>query len=162
MGHLYIDGLVQHCINSITNALELLRSCIYPSICKGSEVVHIAMVMTWSAAFAGGKISSLPYDIHECAAIMRCFGMVMPPFTLRSICWIMCFPGKYGKYGIHSKKKTMLNYSGTAIGESDAKLFCEIFRIDLYRMSIVRHANKTNLQKLLWKCILCISRWRSI
>ena len=49
----------------------------------------------------------------------------------------MYFPDKYGKYGIHSKKKTMLNYSGTAIGESDAKLFCEIFRTE-YRLYATR------------------------
>ena len=29
----YIDGLVQDYSNSIANALELLQSCIRPSIC---------------------------------------------------------------------------------------------------------------------------------
>ena len=28
----YIDGLAQHCSNSIANALELLQSCVKPSI----------------------------------------------------------------------------------------------------------------------------------
>ena len=28
----YIDGLVQDCINSIANALELLQSCTKPTI----------------------------------------------------------------------------------------------------------------------------------
>ena len=31
--HVYIDGLVQDCSNSIANALELLQSCTKPSIC---------------------------------------------------------------------------------------------------------------------------------
>ena len=30
--HLGIDGLVQDCSNSIANALELLQSCIKPSV----------------------------------------------------------------------------------------------------------------------------------
>ena len=30
---LYIDGLAQDCSNSIANALELLQSCVKPSIC---------------------------------------------------------------------------------------------------------------------------------
>ena len=31
--HLYVDGLVQDCSNSIANALELLQSCTKPSMC---------------------------------------------------------------------------------------------------------------------------------
>ena len=30
VGHLYIDGLVQDCSNSIAKALELLQSCAKP------------------------------------------------------------------------------------------------------------------------------------
>ena len=32
--YMYIDRLVQDCSNSIANSLELLQSCIKPSICK--------------------------------------------------------------------------------------------------------------------------------
>ena len=51
----YVDGLVQDCSNSITNALELLQSCTKPSmLCVHryilSKIVHI------DCSDPGGKI----------------------------------------------------------------------------------------------------------
>ena len=36
VGKFHIDGFMQNCSKSITNALELLRSCTKPSIYKGA------------------------------------------------------------------------------------------------------------------------------
>ena len=36
----YIDGLVQHCSNSIANALELLQFCTKPSMWSSRRLEH--------------------------------------------------------------------------------------------------------------------------
>ena len=44
--HIYINGLVQDCSNTIANALELLQSCTKPSIYSDHQVSSL-LVQEW-------------------------------------------------------------------------------------------------------------------